>query len=70
LRTAEKYEEVDLPIPVLKSVTMRFPNWSITKNIYRVFYHDTDGVKKRYKLTLENGDQRMKIKIDDTGIFL
>lgn len=70
LRTAEKFKQVDLPIPVLKSVIKRFPNWSITKNIYRVFYHETDGVKKRYKLTLKNGDQRMKVKIDDTGIFL
>ncbi len=70
LRTAEKYKEVDLPIPVLKSVENRFPNWAITKNIYRVFYHETDGVKKRYKLTLKNGDKRMKVKIDDTGSFL
>ena len=70
LRTAEKFKQVDLPIPVMKTIIKRFPNWSITKNIYRVFYHETDGVKKRYKLTLENGDQRMKVKIDDTGSFL
>jgi hypothetical protein len=70
LRTAEKYKEVDLPTPVLQSVSMRYPNWNVTKNIYRVFYHETDGVKKQYKLTLENGDQRMKIKVDDTGVFL
>jgi hypothetical protein len=70
LRTAEKYRKVDLPLPVLKSVADRFPDWTITKNIYRVLYHETDGIKKRYKLTLENGDERMKIKMDDTGVFL
>ena len=70
LRTAEKFKEVDLPIPILKSIAKRFPNWSVTKNIYRVFYHETDGVKMKYKLTLENGDQRMKIKMDDEGNFM
>lgn len=70
LRTAEKYKKVNLPTPVLKSIAKRFPNWSITKNIYRVFYHETDGVKMKYKLTLENGDQRMKIKVDEEGSFL
>lgn len=70
LRTAEKYKELDLPTPVLESIAKRFPNWSITKNIYRVFYHETDGVKMKYKLTLENGDQRMKIKVDDEGNFM
>jgi len=70
LRTAEKYKQVDLPLPVIRSVVKRFPNWYITNNIYRVFYHEVDGVKKRYKLTLKNGDKRMKVKIDDTGSFL
>ena len=70
LRTAEKYKELDLPTPVLESIAKRFPNWSITKNIYRVFYHETDGVKMKYKLTLEYGDQRMKIKVDDEGNFM
>ena len=70
LRTAEKYKMVDLPTPVLKSIAQRFPNWSITKNVYRVFYHETDGVKMKYKITLENGDQRMKVKVDDEGNFL
>jgi hypothetical protein len=70
LRTAEKYKKVDLPTPVLMAIAKRFPNWSITKNVYRVFYHETDGVKMKYKLTLENGDQRMKIKVDEGGNFI
>ncbi|WP_028281925.1 hypothetical protein [Olleya marilimosa] len=70
LRTAEKYKDVDLPMPILKSVLKRFPNWDITKDVYLVKYTEGEEAKKKYKITLTNGDQRIKVKLDAEGNFL
>lgn len=72
LRTIERYKDIHLPIPVLKVIKKRFPNWSVTKNIYLVNYHnsgETGKIRKLYKITLQNGDKRIKVKIDDLGDF-
>lgn len=56
---------------VRKSVAERFPQWVITKDVYLVNYHDEKGdAKKRYKLVLENGDKRMRVKVDENGEFI
>lgn len=70
IRTAEKYKNVKLPPAVSKSVAGRFPNWSISKDAYLVTYFDQAGATKKYKLLLENGDKRMKVKVDEKGEFL
>ncbi|TBN04312.1 nicotinate-nucleotide adenylyltransferase [Hyunsoonleella flava] len=70
LRTAERYINIDLPLQVKKAVSKRFPNWDISKHLYVVNYHESKNIKKLYKLTLENGDKRIKVKVDDTGVFL
>ena len=70
LRTVERYGNINLPISILKSITDRFPNWIVSKNLYLVNYHEHGKTRKLYKITLENGDKRIKIKIDDKGDFL
>ena len=70
LRTIERYKNIDLPLPVLKVLDERFPNWLVSQNIYLVNYHDSDNIRKLYKLTLENGDQLIRVKVDDVGNFL
>ncbi|WP_298238431.1 nicotinate-nucleotide adenylyltransferase [uncultured Algibacter sp.] len=70
LRTIERYKNINLPESVLESVSTRFPNWAISKNAYLVNYHNSGKLKKLYKLTLENGNKRIKIKVDDNGDFL
>ena len=70
LRTAEKYKDTDLPKPILISVLKRFPNWNITKDVYLVKYNEGETAKKKYKITLTNGDKRIKIKLDAEGNFL
>lgn len=70
LRTAEKFKDVALPQAVRDAIGERFPNWSMTGDVYRVNYHEGKEVKKRYKVLLENGDQRMRIKTDEKGNFL
>lgn len=69
LRTIERFKNINLPSYVIESVADRFPNWTISKNVYLVNYHNSGRTKKEYKLTLENGDKRIKVKVDDEGIF-
>ncbi len=70
IRTAEKFKDINLPIGVKEAVLKRFPNWTITKDIYIVHFHEDKGVKKKYKLKLVNGDQVMRVKTDASGNFL
>ncbi len=70
LRTAEKYKNVKIPKEVAAAVATKYPNWTIAKDVYLVSYYDNEGVTKRYKLLLENGTKRMKVKLNEKGEFL
>lgn len=70
IRTAERFKDINLPNTVKKAVLDRFPEWTITKDIYLVTYHNEKGVTKKYKLKLENGDKVMRVKVDEKGEFL
>ena len=70
LRTAERFENVALPRAVIEAVAKKFPEWVISKDVYLVNYQDAKGATKRYKLVLENGDKRMRVKTDENGNFL
>ncbi|MGB5463046.1 MAG: nicotinate-nucleotide adenylyltransferase [Aureibaculum sp.] len=70
LRTIERYKDIALPMDITMAVTKRFPGWSITKDVYLINYHEAKGVTKKYKLTLENGDKRLKVKVDSEGNFM
>ncbi len=69
IRTAEKYENVKLPSAVTNAVAGRFPNWKISKDVYQVTYYEEKGADKKYKLLLENGNKRMKVKVNEAGEF-
>ena len=70
IRTIEKFTNIKLPIAVAQAVEKRFPKWKISKDVYLLNFSQEKGAKKRYKITLENGDQRLKIKMDVEGYFL
>lgn len=69
LRTAERFKDIDLPPAVRKAVVNRFPQWKISKDIYLVKYNEPSGAKKDYKLILENGSKRLRVKTDENGEF-
>lgn len=69
IRTAEKYQNVKLPSAVTSAVANRFPNWRISNDVYQVTYYDDKGTDKKYKLLLENGSKRIKVKVNDAGDF-
>ncbi|WP_285653495.1 nicotinate-nucleotide adenylyltransferase [Allomuricauda sp. NBRC 101325] len=70
IRTAERFNNVNLPLSVKNAVLDRFPGWTITKDTYLTHYYDKKGVTKKYKLKLENGDQVLRVKVDEKGEFL
>lgn len=70
IRTIEKYTNIALPKAVAISVAKRFPKWKITKDVYLLKYNNEKGAKRTYKLILENGDERLRIKTDPDGNFL
>lgn len=70
LRTVERFNDVTMPREVITSVSKRFPNWVIKKDVYLVSYYESGEITKKYKITLENGDKKMKIKTDAEGNFL
>ncbi len=70
IRTIERFDNVALPNAVKEAVLDRFPGWTITKDMYRVNYHEDKGAKKTYKLRLENGDKKLRVKVDENGNFI
>jgi hypothetical protein len=72
IRTAERFKNVALPTDVRKSVNTRFPNWAIAKDFYLVSYYAEakTPTKKTYKLILENGSKRMRVKTNEKGEFI
>lgn len=71
LKTVERYKDVGLPSAVMKAVKEKYPDWTVSKDIYLVNYHDEKGIEKRYKLKLEDkNNNRMRIKVDEKGNFL
>jgi len=71
IRTIEKFKNTKLPIDVINSVTKRFPGWDLTKDVYEVKYHNKKGItKQQYKITLKNGEETLKVKIDPEGNYM
>jgi hypothetical protein len=72
LRTVENYNNAALPNHILQSVAREYPDWAISKGVYLVTYRENGGglTKKVYKLVLEKGDMRKKVKINEKGEFL
>lgn len=71
IRTIEKFQNTKLPDAVRNAINERFPNWQMTENAFRVTYHDKKGIDhKGYKITLVNGDQIVKVKVDPDGNFM
>ncbi len=70
LRTVERFNDITLPAAVRDAVAERFPGWTITKDVYIVNYHEKKGANKTYKLKLENGDEKLRVKIDHMGHFM
>ena len=70
LYTIERFKDTKLPRPVIKSVNNKFPGWTITKDVYKLSYTKEYGAKKTYKMTLDNGVKKLRVKTDENGTFI
>lgn len=71
LRTIEKLRNTEIPSIITKAVVDKYPGWTVSENVYLVNFHDEfEEVRKEYKLLLERGNQRRRVKIDENGKFL
>ncbi len=71
LHTAERYKDIALPKAVRNSIAERYPNWAIGSDVYLVNYYEDDNTSKKvYKILLENGNKRLRIKANDKGQFI
>lgn len=68
LRTVERYRNVAVPRVVSDAIARNYKGWKMAKNQYRVNYHDQTGVtRNEYRILLEKGNRRMRIKTDEDG---
>lgn len=70
IRTVERFKDVKMPKEVTDAVVKRYPNWSIAKDAYLVNYYESGKITKKYKITIKNGDKRIKVITDNNGNFL
>ncbi|MEL0456295.1 nicotinate-nucleotide adenylyltransferase [Flavobacteriaceae bacterium SZ-1-7] len=71
IRTIERFKNIKLPKDVRDALATRFPNWDLDKDVYSVTYHTVGpNVKKQYKVKLTNGDEVVRVKINEEGDFL
>ena len=70
LRTAERFKNVAVPKTVARAVAERYPQWGISNDVYLVNYLEDSGSRKVWKLLLQNGDRRMRVKLNEMGTFL
>jgi hypothetical protein len=71
IKTIEKFVNIKPPKAIKEAVDRRFPGWKIYKDTYLVNYHKNKGLtKKQYKLILEKGDERIRVKTDEKGKFI
>lgn len=71
IRTFEKYNNVRLPLVVMRAVSERFPNWQIVEDVYLIRYHnENDSLLKQYKIKIKNDDKFLTVKTNESGTFL
>ncbi len=70
MRTSERFKDIALPLEVVNAVFKKYPGWIIGSDFYLVTYTKSKGVKKMYKLLLENGKERKRVKTDYIGNFI
>ncbi|MBT8255858.1 MAG: nicotinate-nucleotide adenylyltransferase, partial [Bacteroidia bacterium] len=59
-----------LPESVMMALRDRFPQWGVVKDIYKVNYSAKKGAEKVFKVKLKNGDETIRVQLDEKGNFI
>lgn len=71
LRTVEKLKNTEIPPVVAKAVLNKYPRWIVSDYVYLVNHHFNGEIdSKVYKLLLEKGTLRMRVRTDEEGNFI
>ncbi len=71
LRTIEKLKNTENPPVVAKAIVQKHPGWIVSDYVYLVNHHDNGEItRKEYKLLLEKGNLRMRVRTDEKGNFI
>jgi len=68
--TAEKFKNIALPPALTQAVAERYPKWTISNDTYIVHYKDNREANIIYKLVLQNGSKRLRVKLTEQGQFV
>lgn len=63
---SHRFKNVTLPYPLIQKLFLDNQGWTIVKNIHVAYGKDGKIDKSFYKVTLQNGKQKKKLKIDAT----
>ena len=63
----EKYNDTQLPIPVIYSVYKAYPGWQIVNDKYLYTQENGDITKKEYNLKLKKENEIIKLKVNPKG---
>jgi len=71
LHTTEKFKNTRLPAVIRDAVVQCLQNWLILNDIYQMHYYgQKESADKVFKLLLESGDKRIKVKLNKKEEFL
>lgn len=60
----KRLKNVMLPTQIQQVVFKRYENWTIVNNEYNVSYKQGDEVKKSYIITVQNGNEKKRIRVN------
>lgn len=66
----EKYNNTQLPPPVIYSVYKAYPGWQIVNDKYLYTQENGDITKKEYNLKLKKNNEVLKLKVNPKGDIL
>ena len=64
IKTRQNFKDVLLPYPMILDVYKNYKGWTMTKNNYRATTKGEIITKETYRITLQNGNRKQKVKIE------
>ncbi|OMP29917.1 MULTISPECIES: hypothetical protein [Mangrovimonas] len=67
--TDEHFEDIKLPQEVRETVFKSHPGWFLLETDYYVNYDYNEPTHKYYKVKIGNGEDRLSVKVDPSGVL-
>ena len=67
LKTTERFTNIKLPRTVINSILTKYPDWTISKDMYFVKYNHSKELIRKYIVYLKNDNKNIKLRLDENG---